>query len=388
MIDRLSSLSDVALSSSNINPFTTETSFKSDSELRISSTHTNSITEPTSDPIIIRTPVNENVRSEVKQYDVGSLNIVNNRSKSTEKQLLEKKSSSQKSLTIDFGVSSKKYEEIKQESQEKKYEGASLQDNDQMGLATYFLEQAKKGRISLISLVQDLPDYAPDIPKITYDENGRYVRLREENAITGNKKFYSGSNISGIRQSNNNAEEQAINDDIINNPSAERSILNRSKFLDLVKKRSSEYLPDEKQQSLLSSYHSLEKLSTPRVVDDTVKKSERVDGIRQENVSTDSRQSAAKFKYSMSQQERGERIADELGLNFSDVQYQYELALRNRIEIPPLIMRCLITDAIGILHVMKKEVSKDLGTDHTKVERVNIRLQELQTYLKIYDKHC
>jgi len=54
----------------------------------------------------------------------------------------------------------------------------------QSDLLTNFFQQTHRGKMSLITLIQNLPDKKlPYIPEIIYDENGRYLKLKEDDRI-------------------------------------------------------------------------------------------------------------------------------------------------------------------------------------------------------------
>jgi hypothetical protein len=56
--------------------------------------------------------------------------------------------------------------------------------NQQSDLLTNFFQQTHRGKMSLITLIQNLPDKKlPDIPEIIYDEYGRYLKLKEDDSI-------------------------------------------------------------------------------------------------------------------------------------------------------------------------------------------------------------
>jgi hypothetical protein len=66
------------------------------------------------------------------------------------------------------------------------------------------------------------------------------------------------------------------------------------------------------------------------------------------------------------------------------IEKQYELALKTRIEIPPLLMRRIIIDAIGILHLIKQEFNQE----HEKFPRIIRRINQLEMYNQLFDHHC
>jgi hypothetical protein len=66
------------------------------------------------------------------------------------------------------------------------------------------------------------------------------------------------------------------------------------------------------------------------------------------------------------------------------IEKQYELALKTRIEIPPMLMRRIIIDAIGILRLIKEE----FNSEHEKFQRISKHLNQLETYNQLFDYHC
>ena len=56
--------------------------------------------------------------------------------------------------------------------------------NNQSDLLTNFFQQTHSGKMSLITLIQNLPDKKlPYIPEIIHDEHGRYLKLKEDDSI-------------------------------------------------------------------------------------------------------------------------------------------------------------------------------------------------------------
>ncbi len=73
--------------------------------------------------------------------------------------------------------------------------------------------------------------------------------------------------------------------------------------------------------------------------------------------------------------------------NFSS--FPIELTLKNRIEIPPILMRRIINDAIRIFHIMINELKqKQEKKNSKKFQRILKRLNELEIYNKLFDYHC
>ncbi|CAF4529051.1 unnamed protein product, partial [Rotaria sp. Silwood1] len=59
--------------------------------------------------------------------------------------------------------------------------------NNQTDLLMNFFQQTRMGKMSLITLMQNLPDEKlPTIPEIIFDRNGRYLKLKEDNSIRKN----------------------------------------------------------------------------------------------------------------------------------------------------------------------------------------------------------
>lgn len=90
----------------------------------------------------------------------------------------------------------------------------------------------------------------------------------------------------------------------------------------------------------------------------------------------------------MSIEDRCNAIAKEFKLSPSNLKNQYELALKNRVEIPPILMRRIIIDAIRILHIMLNELNQDIEKNDDKSEKVFKRLSELEVYNKLFEHHC
>jgi hypothetical protein len=77
--------------------------------------------------------------------------------------------------------------------------------NNQSNLLTNFFQQTHLGKMSLITLIQNLPDEKfSNLPKIIYDENHRYLKLKDNNNI---KKNFPKKSIQQIPKNN-----ESIND--------------------------------------------------------------------------------------------------------------------------------------------------------------------------------
>jgi hypothetical protein len=87
-------------------------------------------------------------------------------------------------------------------------------------------------------------------------------------------------------------------------------------------------------------------------------------------------------------EERCERMTDALPLSSSDISKQYHLALRNRIEIPPMLMRRVMVDAVGILRIMFDDANQDASRDAGRLKRISSRLNEIQRLNQLFDRHC
>ena len=85
---------------------------------------------------------------------------------------------------------------------------------------------------------------------------------------------------------------------------------------------------------------------------------------------------------------RYKSIADEFNLSTSDVEKQYELALKNRLEISPILMRQLIVDAVGILRIIVNEFNHDMEKNHERSQRLSKHLTQLEILHKLFDQHC
>ncbi|CAF3295075.1 unnamed protein product [Rotaria socialis] len=177
-----------------------------------------------------------------------------------------------------------------------------------------FIQQAHLGRMSLITLMKNLPDKTlAIIPEIIYDENSRYLKLKDDNRIRNNRQEKS---IKYIERDN-----ESINDIIQQRPLTVSSLL-------------------EQQMASLSI------------------------------------------------KERYECIANEFKLSSLDIEKQYKLALKNRIEIPPILMHRIIIDAMRILRLMIDELNQDLGKNDGKFQRITTRLNDLEAYSKLFNQHC
>lgn len=90
-----------------------------------------------------------------------------------------------------------------------------------------------------------------------------------------------------------------------------------------------------------------------------------------------------------SHEHRYNRLAQAFRLPPQTIETQYHLALKNRLEIPPLLMRRLIDDARSILRLMIKEIDREDHQENDKrLEHIQIRLAELETYHKLFNQHC
>ena len=90
----------------------------------------------------------------------------------------------------------------------------------------------------------------------------------------------------------------------------------------------------------------------------------------------------------LSIKERYECIANEFKLSSFDIEKQYKLALKNRIEIPPILMHRIIIDAMRILRIMIDELNQDLEKNDEKFQRITTRLNDLEAYSKLFNQHC
>ena len=68
---------------------------------------------------------------------------------------------------------------------------------------------------------------------------------------------------------------------------------------------------------------------------------------------------------------------------------QYYLALKNRLEIPPLLLRRLIEDARAVLRLMIREIERDEnGENEKRRQRIVERLEELENSHRLFVEHC
>lgn len=90
----------------------------------------------------------------------------------------------------------------------------------------------------------------------------------------------------------------------------------------------------------------------------------------------------------VSNEEQFKFIADEFHLSSIDIEKQYELALKNRIEIPPILMNHILIDAIKILHIMIDELDENMEKYDEKFEQISKRLKFIQLCHKLFINHC
>ncbi|UJR27719.1 hypothetical protein I4U23_008996 [Adineta vaga] len=188
-----------------------------------------------------------------------------------------------------------------------------MKENDLLKTTTSRTQLLKrnKRKMNLITLIQNLSEKnLSSIPEIIYDDNGRYVQLK--------------------------------NDDIL-----------RKNFVD-------KFIQYDESSIPLSTYSVFSSSSA-----------------------------LIKSKLSnLSLNEQYQSIADEFNLSILEIEKQYELALKNRLEIPPILMRRLIIDAIGIFQIMINEFNHDTERNEGKFQRISKRLSELEIYNKLFDHHC
>ena len=90
-----------------------------------------------------------------------------------------------------------------------------------------------------------------------------------------------------------------------------------------------------------------------------------------------------------SSEQQYDRIAHAFHLTPEDIGKHYELALKNRLEIPPILMRRLIIDAIGILRIMIDEMQlRDTEQNDVRLRRISQRLDELEICNQLFSRHC
>ncbi|CAF4622707.1 unnamed protein product [Rotaria sp. Silwood1] len=189
--------------------------------------------------------------------------------------------------------------------------------NNQSDLLMNFFQQTRMGKMSLITLMQNLPDEKlPTIPEIIFDRNGRYLKLKEDNSI---KKNFIKTSITQIEQ----------------------------------------------------DYESIKDIIQQRII----------------TVSSSS-SSIEKQISKLSIEQQYNCIANEFKLSSDDIEKQYKLALKNRIEIPPILMRRIIIDAIRILHIMIDDLNQDIVKNNEKFKQISKRLSELEIFNKLFDQHC
>jgi len=78
----------------------------------------------------------------------------------------------------------------------------------QSDLLTNFFQQTHRGKMSLITLIQNLSNKKlPYIPEIIYDENGRYLKLKEDDSI---RKIWQDKSIENDKESIKDIIQQRI----------------------------------------------------------------------------------------------------------------------------------------------------------------------------------
>lgn len=84
--------------------------------------------------------------------------------------------------------------------------------NNQSDLLKNFLHQTHSGKMSLMTLIQNLPDkQLTNIPEIIYDINGRYLKLKQEKYIEKNFLDKSRKYLHFDNESINNIIQQRSN---------------------------------------------------------------------------------------------------------------------------------------------------------------------------------
>ena len=87
--------------------------------------------------------------------------------------------------------------------------------------------------------------------------------------------------------------------------------------------------------------------------------------------------------------ERWKSLANQFNLSSLQMEYQYELASKIRCEIPPLLRRKILLDAIGILQILREQLNQDQENyQHEKLRRLDKHLEQLEHAKKGFHQHC
>lgn len=83
-----------------------------------------------------------------------------------------------------------------------------------------------------------------------------------------------------------------------------------------------------------------------------------------------------------------QRVSECLNLSPIEINQHYQSALKNRLEIPPMLMRRLIIDAIEIIRIMSNEMSNELPKSDEKLQAIARWLNELEFFNRLFNQHC
>ena len=75
-------------------------------------------------------------------------------------------------------------------------------------------------------------------------------------------------------------------------------------------------------------------------------------------------------------------------LSSNQIEYQYELAKSLRCDIPPLLRRKILIDAIEILHLIKDELNQEEEIHREKLQRLTKHIENLQISKAVFDQYC
>ena len=217
-----------------------------------------------------------------------------------------------------------------------------------------FVRQTHEGKMSLAACVQHLPETrSTDLPELAFDKHGRYVTLNEDmsqQAPTSSKRntLTSFRRISlGVRE----RERQTRRSGLFKVTLRESSTVNQTGEICRLGKRAAR----DREFSSIGSIRT--DLSLIALAESSI-------------------------------EERCKHMAATLPLSSADITKQYHLALRNRIEIPPMLMRRVMVDAVGILRIMFDDANRDATRNADRLKRISFRIDEIERLNQLFDRHC
>lgn len=88
--------------------------------------------------------------------------------------------------------------------------------------------------------------------------------------------------------------------------------------------------------------------------------------------------------------ERWKSLANQCNLSSLQMEYQYELARNIRCEIPPLLRRKILLDAIGILQRLRDQLNQDQDNYQREIiiQRLDKHLHKLELVKRYFNQHC